>query len=83
MDTYRDIEKQEQTTNSIRHTMPVHANPNSQTIFSWRNISYSVETPVGEKQILTNVDGSVEKGYFSSLTFHFLVFPSRLPKYRC
>ena len=76
MDTYTDIEKQEKEANSIRYAMPSHANSNSQAsdsarnccIFSWRNISYSIETPTGKKQILKNIEGCAEKGYSSSLT---------------
>lgn len=67
-DTDMDIEKQEQGANSIHHTT---GNPNSRICdpaqncctFSWRNISYSIETPAGKKQILTNIDGCAEKGY--------------------
>jgi len=30
--------------------------------FAWKNISYSVDTPAGKKQILQNINGCVEKG---------------------
>ena len=30
--------------------------------FAWKDVSFSVKTKDGEKQILSNVNGSIEKG---------------------
>ena len=74
MDTYTDIEKQEPGANN--HTPSSLGYSNSQTIatsplarcaFSWKNLSYSVDTAAGKKQILRNVNGYVEKGTFDML----------------
>ena len=69
MNTYSDIEKQE----SNSHNPPSLGSSQTASIstftsckFAWKNVSYSVDTPAGKKQILTNVNGCVEKGLFEN-----------------
>lgn len=71
MDTYTNIEKQEPASNShiisslaLSHSQPTTPSTLARCQFAWKNISYSIDTPAGKKQILTNVDGCVEKGSF-------------------
>ena len=59
----RDLEKQceissSAATSKLRSTS--HDTTNSK--FEWRDISYSVDTKAGKKQILQNVSGCVETG---------------------
>ena len=71
MDPNGDIEKQEpaiassSAPNSAPQSIsgPSKANCN----FGWKDVSYSVDTPKGNKQILQNVNGCVEKGTLSPL----------------
>lgn len=39
--------------------------------FAWRDVSYSVRTKEGEKQILSNVSGCVGKGSSSRVGIYF------------
>ena len=45
--------------------------------FGWRDISYSVDTKKGKKEILQNISGCVEKGPFPTL------YPSPIPRSVC
>ena len=68
MNTNIDIEKQEDVVanssgvSSQSPTTSVSALSKSNCKFAWKDISYSVDTPNGKKQILQNVNGCVEKG---------------------
>ena len=68
MDTNLDVEKQEYDPTSSSPN-PSPQSPSTSTPsrysnckFAFKNISYSVETPNGKKQILTDISGCVEKG---------------------
>lgn len=72
MDPYTDIEKQEPAASGLHRILPSLADGSSEATsklqfarckLAWKNISYSADTPTGNKQILQNVDGCVEKGY--------------------
>jgi ABC-type lipoprotein export system ATPase subunit len=66
MDPNGDIEKQEQPTasssapNSALQSISGPSKVNC--TFGWKDVSYFVDTPKGNKQILQNVNGCVEKG---------------------
>jgi hypothetical protein len=63
MDT--DIEKQPVTLPSgpaISNTNSDNTSKLANCKFGWENISFSVDTKQGKKQILQNVSGCVEKG---------------------
>lgn len=65
MDSNKDIEKQEATASSSAADTPsqsVSGICKSNFKFGWKDVSYSVDTPKGKKQILQNVNGCVEKG---------------------
>lgn len=69
MDSNNDIEKQEATASPSAADSPsqsVSGLCNSSFKFGWKDVSYSVDTPKGKKQILQNVNGCVEKGNFLS-----------------
>jgi len=66
MNTNDDIEKQEDTFPSSsaveRPLASISSLSKSNCKFAWKDISYSVDTPTGKRQILQNVNGCVEKG---------------------
>jgi hypothetical protein len=59
MDT--DIEKQAGESSGSVSQINYEPKP-ADCKFGWKNVSYSVDTNVGKKQILSNVNGCVEKG---------------------
>jgi hypothetical protein len=69
MDTPDDIEKQESPLASSSAAESASASlsgpSKSDCNFAWKDISFTVDTPSGKKQILQNVNGCVEKGTLS------------------
>lgn len=78
--TEQDLEKQPlEVSTSASTSTPFDRNniPKlSNCKFGWQDISYTVDTKAGKKQILHNVNGCVEKGI--SLVYHRWLIPGTL-----
>jgi hypothetical protein len=61
-----DIEKQLDAM-SLENKTPSRGSHETGGTFAWRDIAFSVDTKAGKKQILQNVSGFVEKGYFHEM----------------
>lgn len=66
MDANNDIEKQEAAiatpSAGASPTESISGLAKANCKFSWKDVSYVVDTPKGKKHILQNVNGCVEKG---------------------
>jgi hypothetical protein len=61
-----DLEKNASQLNALNPPSQ-QASQSQNCEFGWQNISFSVDTPVGKKQILNGVNGCVEKGILTSV----------------